>query len=82
MGDVVGASRAAQVAAHRSDARRRSRKAIQCAVGLLAFCVVPLAGLAVHWIAGETATGLIVLAEAAIVIGLGRQVVSFARPLR
>lgn len=70
--------------AHRSDARRRSRKAVQCAVDLLAFCVVPLAGLAVYWCAGETETGLIVLsaAEAAIVTGLGWQVVSYARPFR
>ncbi|GAA3296059.1 hypothetical protein [Streptomyces cinereospinus] len=70
--------------AHRSDARRRSRKTIQCAVDLLAFCLVPLAGLAVYWCAGDPSAGLLVLsgAEAASIAGLGWQVVSYARPLR
>ncbi|GAB2726799.1 hypothetical protein [Streptomyces bullii] len=69
--------------AHRSDARRRSRKAIQCAVDLLAFCVVPLAGLGVYWAAGNVSPGLLALsvAEALTVAGLGVQVVSYARPV-
>jgi len=69
--------------AHRSDARRRSRKAVQLAVDLLAFCVVPLAGLAVFWGAGDSGSpGLLVLSgfEALGVVGLAAQVVSYARP--
>ncbi|MFF5298146.1 hypothetical protein ACFY5F_02180 [Streptomyces sp. NPDC013161] len=69
-------------AAHRSDSRRRSRKVIQCVIDLLAFCVVPLAGLLVYWFAGQTSSGLFALsvAEALIVVGLGHQVLSYARP--
>ncbi|MBK3572020.1 hypothetical protein [Streptomyces sp. MBT62] len=69
-------------AAHRSDTRRRSRKVIQSSVDLLAFCVVPLAGLIVYWAAGQTTPGLLALsvAEALIVVGLGHQVLSYARP--
>ena len=69
--------------AHRSDIRRRSRKVIQCVIDLLAFCVVPLAGLVVYWAAGQASSGLLVLsvAEALIVVGLGHQVLSYARPL-
>ncbi|NUQ98682.1 MAG: hypothetical protein HOY79_19735 [Streptomyces sp.] len=68
--------------AHRTDTRRRSRKAIQCAIDLLAFCVVPFAGLIVYWAAGQTTAGLLVLsvAEALTVTGLGIQVVVYARP--
>jgi hypothetical protein len=68
--------------AHRSDSRRRQRKVIQCGIDLLAFCVVPLAGLAVYWAAGETAAGLLVLSvvEALTVIGLAAQVVLYTRP--
>ena len=69
-------------AAHRSDTRRRSRKVIQSSVDLLAFCVVPLAGLIVYWAAGQTKPGLFALSvvEALIVVGLGHQVLSYARP--
>ena len=35
--------------AHRTDARRVARKAVQCVVDLLAFCVVPLSALVVYW---------------------------------
>lgn len=68
--------------AHRSDARRRSRKAVQLAVDLLAFCVVPLAGLTVYWGAGGVSPGLLVLSvvEAIGIAGLAAQVVSYARP--
>jgi len=68
--------------AHRSDTRRRSRKVIQCVIDLLAFCVVPLAGLVVYWAAGQTSPGLLALsvAEALIVVGLAHQVLSYARP--
>ncbi|GLW44370.1 hypothetical protein Stsp02_00320 [Streptomyces sp. NBRC 14336] len=69
--------------AHRTDARRRSRKAVQCAVDLLAFCVVPLAGLAVYWGAGQTSAGLVVVSvfEALALLGLGAQVVLYALPV-
>ncbi|MGW1719156.1 hypothetical protein [Streptomyces sp. NPDC002156] len=68
--------------AHRSDARRRSRKAVQLAVDLLAFCVVPLAGLTVYWGAGDISTGLLVLSvvEAVGVVGLAAQIVTYSRP--
>ncbi|MEV0740784.1 hypothetical protein AB0I51_33740 [Streptomyces sp. NPDC050549] len=68
---------------HRSDTRRRSRKVIQSSVDLLAFCVVPFAGLVVYWAAGQTTPGLLALSvvEALIVVGLGHQVLSYARPL-
>lgn len=67
---------------HRSDSRRRSRKAIQCAIDLLAFCVVPLAGLVVYWVGGRTGAGLLTLSviEAITVTGLGAQVLAYARP--
>lgn len=70
--------------AHRSDARRRSRKAIQCGIDVLAFCVVPFAGLLVYWVSGKTSSGLVALSvvEAVIIVGLGVQVVLYARPLR
>ncbi|MBD0843175.1 hypothetical protein [Streptomyces sp. TRM68416] len=70
--------------AHRTDSRRRSRKAVQCAVDLLAFCVVPLAGLAVYWGAGQTSPGLLAVSvvEALAVVGLAAQVVVYARPFR
>ncbi|WP_028804281.1 hypothetical protein [Streptomyces sp. 142MFCol3.1] len=68
--------------AHRGDARRTSRKTIQCGVDLLAFCLVPLAGLVVYWASGQVSAGLVVLsvAEALAVAGLGVQVVQYARP--
>jgi hypothetical protein len=68
--------------AHRTDPRRRSRKAVQCAIDLSAFCVVPLAGLAVYWSAGQTSPGLLVVSvlEALALGGLAAQVVAYARP--
>ncbi|MGJ5735477.1 MULTISPECIES: hypothetical protein [Streptomyces] len=70
--------------AHRADARRRSRKLIQCGIDLPAFCVVPFAGLLVYWVSGRTSTGLVVLsaAEALTIVGLGMQVVAHAAPFR
>ncbi|MFI6489780.1 hypothetical protein [Streptomyces sp. NPDC050564] len=68
--------------AHRGDARRASRKVIQCGVDLLAFCVVPFAGLIVYWASGQVAPGLLVLSvvEGGAAVGLGVQVVSYAQP--
>ncbi|OIK05470.1 hypothetical protein [Streptomyces monashensis] len=65
---------------HRTDARRRSRKAIQCMVDLTAFCVVPLAALVLFWAAGDGGGLLVAVSvlEALAVGGLGVQVVSYA----
>ncbi|MCI3273193.1 hypothetical protein [Streptomyces cylindrosporus] len=65
--------------AHRGDARRGSRKAVQLAVDLLAFCGVPLAALVVFWAAGGSGL-LIALSglEALAVGGLASQVVWYA----
>ncbi|WP_190218518.1 hypothetical protein [Streptomyces griseosporeus] len=68
--------------AHRSDARRGTRKAIQCVVDLTAFCAVPLAALVVFWASGDGGgllVGLSVL-EALTVVGLAVQVVLYTRP--
>ncbi|WP_317445476.1 hypothetical protein [Streptomyces collinus] len=68
--------------AHRGDPRRVSRKAAQCVVDLLAFCVVPLSALVVYWSATGPSTGLLTLSllEAASVIGLGAYIVQYAVP--
>ncbi|MFI2201781.1 hypothetical protein ACH47Z_13600 [Streptomyces sp. NPDC020192] len=65
---------------HRTDARRRSRKAIQCVVDLTAFCVVPLAALVVFWAAGEGGGLLVAVSvlEGLALVGLGVQVVLYA----
>ncbi|MCX5075543.1 hypothetical protein OHA84_12935 [Streptomyces sp. NBC_00513] len=68
--------------AHRGDARHRSRKTFQCLVDLTAFCALPLAGLLVFW-AGGPGGGLLValsVLEALAVVGLGMQIVLYARP--
>ncbi|MBG0852421.1 hypothetical protein I2W78_11390 [Streptomyces spinoverrucosus] len=67
---------------HRSDTRRRSRKAIQALIDLTAFCAVPLAALVVFWASGDGG-GLLVglsVVEALAVAGLGVQVLVYARP--
>jgi hypothetical protein len=66
--------------AHRGDARRRSRKAVQLVVDLLAFCGVPLAALVVFWAAGGN--GLLIAlsgVEALALCGLASQVVWYAK---
>ncbi|MFD3876625.1 hypothetical protein [Streptomyces microflavus] len=70
--------------AHRGDARRRSRKAFQCLVDLTAFCVLPLAGLLVFWTDQPSGVLLIALSalEAVAVIGLGMQIVLYAKASR
>ncbi|MFF3333814.1 hypothetical protein ACFYWX_30420 [Streptomyces sp. NPDC002888] len=67
---------------HRGDARRVSRKIVQCAVDLLAFCLVPLSALVVYWAGGQVSAGLLVLsvAEALAVLGLGVYIVVYAVP--
>lgn len=68
--------------AHRADARRRSRKAIQCGSGLLAFRVVPFAGPPMHRVSGTTGSGLVVLSVAEVLTGsgLGVQVILHTKP--
>lgn len=67
--------------AHRGDARRRSRKAVQTVVDLTAFCAVPLAALVVFWVDGDGGGLLVALsvAEALAVAGLASQVVWYAK---
>ncbi|MFJ8142540.1 hypothetical protein [Streptomyces sp. NPDC096013] len=66
--------------AHRGDRRRGSRKAVQIAVDLTAFCVVPLAALGVFWVdAGSGPLVAISGLEALTVAGLAWQVVWYAK---
>ncbi|CAL9588088.1 hypothetical protein SUDANB176_05176 [Streptomyces sp. enrichment culture] len=69
---------------HRSDTRRRSRKATQTVIDLTAFCAVPLAALTVFWSNGDAGGLLIALSvlEALAVAGLGAQFVMYTRPAR
>ncbi|MER5601108.1 hypothetical protein [Streptomyces sp. NPDC002265] len=67
---------------HRGDARRVSRKIVQCVVDLVAFCVVPLGALVVYWTGGHLPVGLLAVsvAEALAVAGLAVYVVMYALP--
>lgn len=69
-------------AAHRGDARRRSRKAVQCLVDLGAFCAVPLAALVGYWTEAPGRAALLVLSvlEALAVLALGVHFVLYALP--
>ncbi|MFI9174564.1 hypothetical protein [Streptomyces lincolnensis] len=66
---------------HRGDTRRRSRKAIQLAVDLTAFCAVPLAALVLFWADGSGGGLLVAMSvlEAVAVAGLASQIVRYAR---
>lgn len=66
--------------AHRSDHRRSSRKAIQSAVDLMAFCLVPSAALCVFWSLPPTGGPLFVLslAESFAIVGLATEIVLYA----
>ncbi|MGY5055027.1 hypothetical protein ACWDFR_13225 [Streptomyces sp. 900105755] len=69
---------------HRTDVRRRTRKAIQAVIDLTAFCAVPLAALVVFW-AGAGGGGLLVglsVLEALAVVELGMQVLLWTRQAR
>ncbi|RZB13381.1 hypothetical protein StrepF001_44465 [Streptomyces sp. F001] len=65
---------------HRTDARRRSRKLIQCAVDQGAFCAVPLAALVVYWVHGGGGALLIGMSviEALAIAGLAAQILLYA----
>ncbi|MFE1261202.1 hypothetical protein ACFW5X_11815 [Streptomyces albogriseolus] len=66
---------------HRGDTRRRSRKAVQLAIDMTAFCAVPLAALVVFWVSGDGG-GLVAAMsalEALAVAGLASQIVRYAR---
>ncbi|MEU5902081.1 hypothetical protein [Streptomyces venezuelae] len=77
---VVGDGVFGWEAAHRGDRRRGSRKRLQLAVDLLAFCVNPAAALTVFWIHGHLTWPLVTvsLAESAAVVGLGIQIALYA----
>ncbi|MEW2633762.1 hypothetical protein AB0903_19405 [Streptomyces sp. NPDC048389] len=66
--------------AHRADARRRSRKLLQLAVDLLAFCAIPLAALVVFWVAGDAGVVLVAVSvlELLAVAALGGQIVRYS----
>ncbi|MFE4051749.1 hypothetical protein [Streptomyces sp. YIM B13518] len=66
---------------HRSDTRRRSRKAVQTVIDLTAFCAVPLAALVVFWVNGDGGGLLVTLSvlEALAVAGLASQIVWYAK---
>ncbi|MEV7190247.1 hypothetical protein AB0N81_00380 [Streptomyces sp. NPDC093510] len=66
--------------AHRRDRRRGTRKRLQLAVDLLAFCVSPAAALTVFWVHGHLTWPLITLSlvESAALVGLGIQIALYA----
>ncbi|WP_327674129.1 hypothetical protein [Kitasatospora sp. NBC_00458] len=68
--------------AHRSDARHRMRKIVQCAVDLGAFCGVPLAALVGYWAGAEPRALLLALSvvEAVAVAALAVHFVVYALP--
>ncbi|MBL0885720.1 hypothetical protein HGK34_05435 [Myceligenerans sp. I2] len=67
---------------HRIDARRRSRKWIQCLIDLTAFCGLPIAVLAAFWVSQQNDPLPVALSvlEGLLVIGLGIQIVLYAKP--
>ncbi|WAL98599.1 hypothetical protein [Streptomyces sp. Je 1-369] len=77
---VEGAGVFGWEAAHRRDQRRGTRKRLQLAVDLLAFCVSPAAALTVFWIHGHLTWPLLTLSvvESAALVGLGIQIALYA----
>ncbi|GAA3507088.1 hypothetical protein [Streptomyces showdoensis] len=68
--------------AHRADARRGSRKLIQCLVDLSTFCLVPLAGLVLFWLGDDRGSAMLAasVAEALAIGVLGWQILVYAIP--
>ncbi|MER5476882.1 hypothetical protein ABT026_07850 [Streptomyces sp. NPDC002734] len=68
--------------AHRTDARRGSRKLIQCVVDLSAFCLVPLGGLVLFWVDGDREAALLAVSavEALSTLVLAWQILLYAAP--
>jgi hypothetical protein len=66
--------------AHRTDARRTSRKRLQLAVDLLTFCLPGLAALTLHWHYGHHTPALLViaLAELLTILILATQITRYA----
>jgi hypothetical protein len=66
--------------AHRSDRRRLSRKWLQLAVDLTAFCVAPVAAVVVFWAAGPSRLPLVAVSavELAAIGVLAVQIVLYA----
>ncbi|WP_327131116.1 hypothetical protein OG311_06900 [Streptomyces sp. NBC_01343] len=69
---------------HRGDARRRSRKLIQCLVDLSTFCLVPLGGLALFWLDGNQGAAVLAasVVEALAIVVLAWQILVYAAPFR
>ncbi|MFI5671232.1 hypothetical protein [Streptomyces sp. NPDC051704] len=69
---------------HRTDARRTSRKLIQCLVDLSTFCLVPLGGLALFWLDGAQGAALLAASavEALAIVALAWQILVYATPFR
>ncbi|MER6916146.1 hypothetical protein ABT354_31120 [Streptomyces sp. NPDC000594] len=69
---------------HRADARRGSRKLIQCLVDLSAFCLVPLGGLVLFWLDGSGGAALLTASavEALAISVLAWQILLYAVPFR
>ncbi len=66
--------------AHRADPRRASRKYLQLATDLIAFCALPAAAIVIFWVAGPVtgAFGTVSVLELAALIVLGWQIVAYA----
>ncbi|MFF1376309.1 hypothetical protein [Streptomyces sp. NPDC058308] len=66
--------------AHRQDRRRGTRKRLQLAVDLLAFCVSPGAALTVFWVNGHLTWPLLTvsLVESVALVALGVQIALYA----
>ncbi|MFD4629193.1 hypothetical protein ACFVYR_04725 [Streptomyces sp. NPDC058284] len=82
LAEVVGQSDAlfGWETAHRQDLRRGSRKRLQLAVDLLAFCAGPGAALTVFWLNGHLTWPLVTvsLVEGAGLVALGIQIARYA----
>lgn len=66
--------------AHRSDTRRKTRKRLQLAADLTAFCVAPVAAIVVYWVNGPWRPAFLAVsaAEAVALVVLAWQVVLYA----
>jgi hypothetical protein len=67
---------------HRADRRRASRKRIQLAVDIIAFCLVPLTALTTYWVSRRITAylGFLSVAEALALFGLAYQMVLYTLP--
>ena len=83
--EITGTSRAVfgWEAAHRSDVHRQSRKRIQLGIDLLAFCVAPMAAVAIYLAyAPHSPLLLVALIEVLATVGLAVQFVRYSASAR